>query len=133
MILLVEDNPGDAGLVRRALEEHDVDGELMILSDGEQAIQFIHALDAQPIDCPNLVILDLNLPKKSGREVLESMRSSQRCSQIPVVILSSSDAKQDKADADRLGASRYIRKPSRLEEFLSLGAIFKKALVPPAE
>jgi DNA-binding response OmpR family regulator len=129
----VEDNPADVGMVRRALEQHGVDGELMVLSDGEQAIQFIRALDAQPIDCPNLVILDLNLPKKSGREVMESMRRSVRCSQVPFVILSSSDAPQDRADADRLGASRYIRKPSRLEEFLSLGAIFKQALVPPAE
>ena len=130
-LLLIEDNPADALLVRKALEEHGVEGELTVLSDGEKAIQFIQSLDAQLIDCPDLVIVDLNLPKKSGREVLESMRRSERCPQIPVIILSSSDAHQDRADADRLGASRYLRKPSRLEEFLSLGAIFKKTLTQP--
>jgi CheY-like chemotaxis protein len=124
----VEDNPADAGLVRKALEEHGVEGELTILADGEKAIQFIEALETQPVDCPDLVIIDLGLPKKPGREVLERMRLSVRCGRVPVVVLSSSDAQQDRADADRFGASRYLRKPSRLEEFLSLGAIFKETL-----
>jgi CheY-like chemotaxis protein len=127
-ILLVEDNPADAGLVREALEEHNVEGELIVLNDGEKAIGFIQALDAHPASCPDLVILDLNLPKKSGRVVLECMRRSPICGRAPVVILSSSDAQQDRADAARLGANRYIRKPSRLEEFLSLGAVFKATL-----
>jgi two-component system, chemotaxis family, response regulator Rcp1 len=70
----------------------------------------------------------LNLPKRSGQEVLERMRQSLKCHEIPVVILSSSDAKRDVADAERLRASQYIRKPTRLEEFLRLGTIFKDAL-----
>jgi two-component system response regulator len=116
-------------LVRRALEQHGVAGELLVIADGEKAIEFIQALDDDPsAACPVLAIIDLNLPKKSGREVLERMRLSERCPHIPVVILSSSDAERDKADAARLGATRYIRKPSHLEEFLSLGAIFKAAL-----
>ncbi len=94
--------------------------------DGEKAIRLIRSLDQEPLaGCPDLVIIDLSLPRKSGREVLETMRGSERCRHIPVVILSSSDAQQDKADAARLGASRYIRKPSRLEDFLKLGATFK--------
>ena len=72
------------------------------------------------------IIIDLNLPKKPGREVLERMRLSERCRYVPVVILSSSDAERDRADAARWAAS--IRKPSRLDEFLKLGAIFKAAL-----
>ncbi len=127
-ILLAEDNPADAGLVRRALEEHGVEGELIVIEDGAKAIEFIQALDDQAAPCPNLAIVDLNLPKKPGREVLERMRLSDRCRHIPVVILSSSDAERDKADAVRLGASRYIRKPSNLDEFLNLGLIFKAAL-----
>jgi CheY-like chemotaxis protein len=127
----VEDNPADAGLVRLALEEHGVEGELIIIPDGEIAISFIQALDIDGTRCPDLAIVDLNLPKKPGREVLERMRLSQRCRHIPVVILSSSDAQQDKADAARFGASQYIRKPSKLEEFLSLGLIFKAALAKP--
>jgi chemotaxis family two-component system response regulator Rcp1 len=127
-ILLAEDNPADAGLVRKALEEHGVEGELIVIADGEKAIQFIQAVDAQAAGCPGLAIVDLSLPKKPGREVLACMRLSERCRHMPVVILSSSDAERDRADAVRFGASRYVRKPSSLDEFLSLGAIFKAML-----
>jgi chemotaxis family two-component system response regulator Rcp1 len=130
-IFLAEDNPADAGLVRRALEEHGVEGELIVIADGEKAIEFIQALDAEATACPDLAIVDLTLPKKPGREVLERMRLSERCGDIPVIILSSSDAERDKADAVRLGASRYIRKPSKLDDFLNLGVIFKAALSEP--
>ncbi len=129
-ILLAEDNPADARLVRKALEEHGVEGEILVIADGERAIEFIQGLDSdRSVACPDLAIIDLNLPKRPGREVLECMRRSDRCRRVPVVILSSSDAERDRADAVRFGATRYIRKPSRLEEFLSLGAIFKAALV----
>jgi chemotaxis family two-component system response regulator Rcp1 len=126
--VLVEDNPADARLVRRALEEHGVEGEMAIFIDGENAIAFIEAMDSGSIACPDLVIIDLNLPKRPGREVLECMRLSERCSKVPVVILSSSDADEDKADAGRLGASCYLRKPLHLDEFLSLGAVFKATI-----
>jgi DNA-binding response OmpR family regulator len=99
-----------------------------VIADGETAIAFIQAIDAEPTPCPDLAIVDINLPKKPGREVLERMRQSERCRHIPVIILSSSDAEQDKADAARFGASRYIRKPSSLDEFLNLGLIFKAAI-----
>jgi chemotaxis family two-component system response regulator Rcp1 len=128
-ILLAEDNPADAGLVRLALEEHGVEGELIVIEDGEKAIEFIQATEAdEAAPCPDLAIVDLNLPKKPGREVLARMRMSERCRHIPVIILSSSDAERDRADAVQFGASRYIRKPSKLEEFLSLGLIFKALL-----
>jgi chemotaxis family two-component system response regulator Rcp1 len=131
LIFLAEDNPADAGLVRRALEKHGVEGDLLVIADGEKAIEFIDALQEQATTCPHLAIVDLNLPKKPGREVLERMRMSERCRQIPIIILSSSDAERDKAEAARFGASRYIRKPSRLDDFLALGAIFKAALSLP--
>jgi len=115
-------------LVQEALEEHGIDGELIVLTDGESAIQFIRSLDAQRMACPDLVILDLNLPKKPGREVLKCVRQSVACGLAPVVILSSSDAPADLAETTQLGASRYIRKPSRLVEFMKLGAIFKTML-----
>ena len=127
-ILLVEDNPADAGLVRMALEEHGVEGDIFVVTDGETAIQLIGDLDAQPVDCLDLAIIDLNLPKKPGRVVLERIRRSERCKAIPVVILTSSDAEQDRADAVRLGANHYLRKPSKLEEFLDLGTVFKQIL-----
>ena len=128
-ILLVEDNPADSMLVRKAFEEHNFSGELTVVEDGETAIHLIRSLDQNALaECPALVIIDLNLPRKSGREVLETMRRCEKCRHVPVVILSSSDAVQDKADAARLGASRYIRKPSRLGDFLELGATFRKII-----
>jgi two-component system, chemotaxis family, response regulator Rcp1 len=108
-------------LVRRALEEHGVEGELLVIADGETAIAFIQGIDARGAPCPDFAIVDLNLPKKPGRRVLERMRMSERCRHIPVVILSSSDAERDRADAVRFGASQYIRKPSKLDEFPQLG------------
>jgi len=124
----VEDNPADAALVHRALEEHGVEGGIDVFTDGEKAIQFIQALDAHHVDCPDLIIIDLNLPKRPGLEVLESVRLSVRCHKLPVVIFSSSDERKDRTDARLLGATWYLRKPLRLEEFLSLGAIFKEIL-----
>jgi CheY-like chemotaxis protein len=126
-ILLVEDNAADAGLVREALEEHAVEGELVHLRDGHAAIGYIQGLEAAS-NCPDLVIVDLNLPKRSGRDVLQEIRQSRMCRDSAVVVLSSSDAKQDEADSLALGASRYIRKPLQLEEFLGLGAVFKAML-----
>ena len=125
---MIEDNPADAGLVREALQENGVACELIVISDGDKAIRFIQSLDARPVDRPGLVILDLNLPKRSGRETLEVLRHSQACGQTAIIVLSSSDAAQDKLDSLRLGATRYIRKPLRLEEFLGLGAVFRAML-----
>jgi DNA-binding response OmpR family regulator len=134
LVLLAEDNPADAGLVRRALELHGVEGELLLLPDGEMAVEFMRALDADPaMELPSLAIIDLNLPKKVGREVLEFMIRSERCRQVPVIVLSSSDAARDRADVVRLGIARYFRKPTRLEEFLALGASFKAAMAPASE
>jgi CheY-like chemotaxis protein len=127
-ILLVEDNSADVGLVREALEEHNVDCELLVIGDGDKAIRFIEALDAEPTVCPDLFIIDLNLPKRSGRDVLQSMRQNSKCHGATVVILSSSEALRDRTEAVELGASRYIRKPLLLDEFLALGAIFKQML-----
>jgi len=127
-ILLVEDNPGDATLVRTALEHHEVEGEVILLTDGEKAIGYVEAVDTEDVPCPDLIIIDLNLPKKSGHEVLQRMRLSAKCSQVPILILSSSDAASDRLHAARLGASLYISKPLRLDEFMKLGAIFKEKL-----
>ncbi|HEY2843785.1 MAG TPA: response regulator [Bryobacteraceae bacterium] len=126
-ILLVEDNPADAALVREALAEHGVEGQLVVIADGDKAIQFIEALKT-PADCPDLLIVDLNLPRRPGSDVLECIRKSAQCRDATVVILSSSDALPDRIEATELGASAYIRKPSRLEEFLKLGATFRAML-----
>lgn len=114
--------------MREALEEHGIVGELVVVPDGEKAIQMIQDIEAGKASCPDLFIVDLNIPKKPGREVVEYMRQTSACNQVAVVILSSSDSSKDKEDAKRLGARQYVRKPSRLSEFLSLGAVFKSIL-----
>jgi len=127
-ILLVEDNAADVHLVRESLALHKIRNELAVLSDGATAVQYLDAVDSSAVTCPQLVILDLNLPKTTGREVLKRIRQSPRCAKIPVVILSSSGAQKDRDDAHTLGATHYIKKPSDLKEFLEVGAVFKALL-----
>ena len=99
--------------------------ELICLNDGEQAFNFVESIEAGEAPRPDLVILDLNLPRKPGARVLERLRQSSVCSHIPVAVLTSSNNQKDRDEAARLGASIYIRKPSRLSELLALGKTFK--------
>jgi len=115
-------------LVRKSLEMHGVQGELVVLTDGEVGVVFIQEVESQVLPCPDLAIIDLNLPRRPGRDVVERMRQSPQCRDIPIVVLSSSDATEDLRDAARSGADRHIRKPSRLEDFMNLGALFKSIL-----
>jgi chemotaxis family two-component system response regulator Rcp1 len=110
--------------VREALELHGVAGELLVIRDGEAAIRYIDTVQ----ECADLVIVDLNLPRRPGSEVLAHMRQHPQYRDGTVVILSSSNAEQDRAQAFGFRVIRYIRKPLRLEEFLSLGAEFKALL-----
>ena len=129
----MEDNNGDVLLVREALELNAIVCELLVVSDGASAIDFIERVDESEIPCPHLLIVDLNLPKRPGWEVLQRVRMSHQCSILPIVVLTSSDNQKDKDQASRLGASRYIRKPTRLAEFVTVGEILKEMLkqVPP--
>lgn len=127
-ILLVEDSSADAGLVREALAEYDIECWLVLITNGEDAIEFFARLETDQSGCPDLVVLDLNLPRRSGRDVLRSIRAGVRCNRIPVVVLSSSNTQRDRDDTARLGASKYLLKPSRLAEFMQLGLEFKRIL-----
>jgi CheY-like chemotaxis protein len=127
-IMLVEDNPADVLLLREVLASHQIQSCLFVAPDGDEAIRFIDDIDRIQLPCPQLIILDLNLPRKSGFEVLARVRSSEKCRDIPVVILSSSEAQKDREQAARLGASSYIRKPSNLRELFSIGEKFKALL-----
>lgn len=110
------------------MDEHDLRCELRVIGDGEKAISYLDHIDASGEACPALVILDLNLPKRTGLDILKRMRSGWRCNAAPVVILSSSDADSDKSAALQLGADRYVRKPSLLEDFLRVGGILKEII-----
>jgi CheY-like chemotaxis protein len=121
-ILLVEDNAADANLVGEALAEARVDCQLCVVRDGAQAIAFLERAETDPCHPqPDVVLLDLNLPKVSGEEVLKRVRLSPSCSAVKVLIVSSSDAPADRERAMALGASDYFRKPSDLEQYMTLG------------
>jgi chemotaxis family two-component system response regulator Rcp1 len=122
-VLLVEDNPADINLVEEALEEVRLDCRLHIMRDGVRAIEFLERLDAEP-DRPliDVVLLDLNLPKISGEEVLKRVRMSPKCEGVKVLIISSSDIPADRERMMKLGASDYFRKPSDLAQFMLFGA-----------
>jgi CheY-like chemotaxis protein len=133
-ILLAEDNPADVYLIREALHEHGVECTIRVASDGKEVLSIISDEsapdDTEPI---GLIILDLNLPRHDGIEILERMRAMARLAHVPVVVLTSSDSPQDRLVATHLGARRYLRKPSSLEQFLALGATFKELLESPEQ
>jgi CheY-like chemotaxis protein len=127
-ILVVEDNPADVSLLKQALAEHAVHIPVVVVNDGDKAMRFIAGIIEKEARAPQLVVLDLNLPKRNGREVLEFLRTEGSWDGVPVVILSSSAAARDKADAERLGASRYIRKPLDFDEFMAIGQALKSVM-----
>jgi chemotaxis family two-component system response regulator Rcp1 len=128
-ILVVEDAEPDVFLVREALEQSGLEFDLHVLDDGEKALDFIDRVDrGDNVPRPNLLLLDLNLPKRSGGQVLERVRQSRVCGDVPVVILTSSDSPKDKSQAAHFRATEYFRKPSRLEEFMRLGPLVRGLL-----
>jgi CheY-like chemotaxis protein len=128
-IILVEDAEPDVLLVREALEQSGLEFELRVFDDGEQGVDFVETVDRDvTLASPHLFLLDLNLPKKTGGQILERVRQSPRCGRIPVVILTSSDSHRDKAQAADLNATGYFRKPSRLDEFMKLGPYVRDLL-----
>jgi CheY-like chemotaxis protein len=120
-IFLAEDNPADVYLLREALSASGNCAVLHVASDGEEAIRFIEACGASSAaPLPDLIILDLNLPKNDGTDLLRTIRTKQLFAPIPVVILTSSDSPRDRSLAERLGADAYFTKPSDLDAFLDV-------------
>ncbi len=127
-ILLVEDNAADVYLVQQALMEHGLDHELTVTRDGDEALQLIERAEhSDALPCPQVILLDLNLPRQDGLAVLKRVRESSRCTDTSVVVLTSSDANKDREQATGLGAI-YFRKPFELEDFMSLGSLVKDIL-----
>src|SRR5579871_4908274 len=128
-ILLIEDAEPDVFLVREALRQAGLNFNLNVLDDGEKAMDYIDRLEENhATSCPRLVLLDLNLPKRTGDQILERIRHSARCRQVPVVIVTSSDSPRDKSQTTQLGATEYFRKPSRLDDFMKLGPLVRSLL-----
>lgn len=120
-ILLIEDNPGDARLTREALSEGKVHNNLHHARDGVEAIAFLRREGAfANAPTPDIILLDLNLPKKDGREVLSDLKADPRLRCIPVVVLTTSEAEQDILRSYELHANCYITKPVDLEKFIAI-------------
>jgi two-component system, chemotaxis family, response regulator Rcp1 len=120
-ILLVEDNSGDARLATEALREAKVHNHLSWVTDGVQALAFLRREDPYTnAPRPDLILLDLNLPRKDGREVLAEIKADERLRRIPVVILTTSQAEEDILKAYHLNANCYISKPVDLDQFLKV-------------
>ena len=120
-ILLVEDNPGDVRLTVEALKDAKVYNKLHVVEDGVLALEFLYQLGAyQDAPRPDLVLLDLNLPRKNGREVLADIKTNDRLKTIPVVILTTSQAEDDVLKAYSLHANCYITKPVDFIQFTNI-------------
>ncbi len=118
-ILLVEDNPGDVLLTREAFNEGSYFPELSVVEDGEEALRFLRKQgDHRNAPRPDLILLDLNLPKKDGRELLAEVKQDPDLQQIPVIVLTTSEADQDVRRAYRLHANCYLTKPLDMDSFL---------------
>ena len=120
-VLLVEDSPGDVRLTREALKEGKVRNNLNVVSDGVEAMEYLRR-QGKYIDAlrPDIVLLDLNMPRKDGREVLAEMKADDRLRRIPVVILTTSEAEQDILKTYDLHANCYLTKPVDLDQFISI-------------
>jgi two-component system response regulator len=120
-ILLIEDNPSDIELTRRALDQARIANKLVVAEDGQEAVDYLwgagHWAGRDPATLPALALLDLKLPKIPGLEVLRRIRADPRTRRLPVVILTSSNEEQDRAAGYDLGANSYIRKPVDFKQF----------------
>ena len=120
-VLLVEDNPGDVRLMREALAAIGMSKSLSVVEDGEQALSFLKQRGVySEAPRPDLIFLDLNLPRKDGREVLAEIKESSDLRRIPVIVLTTSESEIDVKRAYELHANCYVKKPTDLDEYLSV-------------
>jgi two-component system response regulator len=111
-ILLIEDNPSDVDLTRRALEKGHIANQLVVIQDGQDALDYLNAAES-----PALALLDLKLPRVQGLEVLRWIRGNARLKRLPVVVLTSTNEEEDVLTSDELGVNSYIRKPVDFDQF----------------
>jgi two-component system response regulator len=128
-ILVIEDNPADVDLLRYALQEANVDCEVTVIDDGGDALALTRRQGKfAGMPAPDLVILDLNLPKNDGIEILEAMRRSVPFADVPIAVLSSSSSPRERAKIEKFAVCRFITKPPYLDEFLAIGTAIKELL-----
>ena len=116
IILLVEDNPDDEALMLRALKKNNIANEIVVAHDGQEALDFLAARPAEQL--PELVLLDLKLPRLDGLEVLKRMRADERTKHVPVVVLTTSIEQRDIVSSYEFGANSFVQKPVDFSEFV---------------
>jgi CheY-like chemotaxis protein len=117
-ILLIEDNPDDVALTIRALKKNHLLNDVVVARDGAEALNLLFGKnDTAPMELPELILLDINLPRMNGLDVLRKIRANERTSLLPVVMLTTSDEDRDRLASYRLGANSYISKPVEFDEF----------------
>ena len=116
IILLVEDNPDDEALMLRALKKNNIANEIVVAHDGQEALDFLAARPAEQL--PELVLLDLKLPRLDGLEVLKRMRADERTKHVPVVVLTTSTEQRDIVSSYEFGANSFVQKPVDFSEFV---------------
>jgi two-component system, chemotaxis family, response regulator Rcp1 len=136
-ILIAEDSRSDVFLIRQAIEKSGLDVQLYVADDGEKAVKFFEQADADlTAPCPDLILLDINMPRYKGGNILRRLRTSLRCAGALVLVVTSSDSQADREEMIALGADGYFRKPSDFAEFMKLGDLIRQLLTgsdaPPA-
>lgn len=126
-IFLAEDNPGDVFLVRRALDFHRINYELSLAKDGEEALAAVRRAETGEV-AVDLLLVDLNLPRYDGGQIVAAARSGRKLGKIPIILLTSSDSPHDRCRLIELGANFYFRKPTDLRSFMEVGQLVKDLL-----
>jgi DNA-binding response OmpR family regulator len=136
-ILLIEDNPADEKMVRKCLAKHGIKCDLIVIEDGQRAVDFFEATeDNQRLKCPDLVLLDIGLPYHDGLEILKKIRAGDRCGRTPVIVMTGSESAEGQTVALKHAAKHYFEKTANYDEFLELGNVIKQVLggdAPPRE
>ena len=131
-ILVIEDNRSDVFLLERALKKQDLAFELIHVLDGGEALAFIRRQGAySEVPIPNLILMDLNLSKYTGEDILREIRAAKHLAGVPVCVWSSSQSRRDKSLLKDLGVSQFITKPSGLDQFMQIGRTIKDLLGSP--
>ncbi len=126
-ILLIEDNPGDVRLTLETFKESEIDNQIAVVKDGVEALAYLHQLgEYAKVKRPDLIFLDLNLPRKDGRTVLQEIKADPTLCSIPVIVLTSSDAEEDIQQAYALHANCYIAKPVDFAQLLQVVRLLKE-------
>jgi len=124
VVLLVEDNPADQQLTIRAFKKGRVNINLQIANDGVEAMEYLHAegkySNRKEYPIPDLILLDINMPRKNGKQVLKEIKTDQNLKIIPVIMLTTSDQEKDIIDSYKLGVNAYISKPVRINDFMDV-------------